>query len=107
MDFPVVGPDGALVGILTRANLIAGLTDHGSEAFVASAMDRHFVTAHPAEMLDVTMGRLQECACGTIPVVSDGTVVGMLTTDNIGELMMVRDALRSSTPRRPILKLAA
>jgi len=107
VDFPVVDPDGTLVGVLTRGNLIAGLSEHGSEAIVASVMDRRFVTAHPAEMLAVALDRLQECACRSIPVIADGKVVGMVTTDNIGELMMVRDALRTSSRKRPMLKLVA
>lgn len=101
LDFPVLGPDGALVGVLTRGDLITGLSEHGADALVASMMDPHFVTAHPAEMLNVVMDRLQERACRSVPVVDDGRVVGMVTTDNIGELMMVRNALRKSTQRRP------
>ncbi|CAN5923224.1 site-2 protease family protein [soil metagenome] len=108
VDFPVVDADGALVGVLTRANLIGGLSEQSAEAFVGSVMERHFVTAHPAEMLEVAMGRLQECACGAIPVVDEAErVVGMLTATNIGELMMVRDALRISSRKHPALELAS
>jgi Zn-dependent protease/CBS domain-containing protein len=106
VDFPVLDPTGALVGVLTRGDLIAGLAEHGSEAVVASVMDRRFVTAHPAEMLIVAMARLQECACRSIPIVAEGRVVGMVTTDNIGELMMVRDALGASLRKHPTLKAA-
>jgi len=49
----------------------------------------------------------QERACRSIPVVADGKVLGMVTTDNIGELMMVRDAIRTSSQKRPMLKLVA
>jgi Zn-dependent protease/CBS domain-containing protein len=99
VDFPVLGRDGALVGVLTRGNLIAGLAKHGPEALVDAMMDRRFVTAHPAEMLNTVMARLQDCACRSVPVLDEGRVVGMVTAENIGELMMVRDALRTSPHR--------
>ncbi len=97
VDFPVLAPDGALVGILTRGGLIGGLTEQGSEARVDSVMDRRFVIAHPADLLSTVIARLEDCACRSIPILDDGRVVGMVTTENIGELMMVRDALRSSS----------
>jgi stage IV sporulation protein FB len=103
-----VDPHGELVGVLTLSDLITGLSEHGSEALVASVMERRFVVAHPAEMLNVAMARLQECACRTIPILDDdGKVVGLVTTDNIGELMMVRDAIRISSRKRPMIELAA
>lgn len=98
VDFPVLDPDGYLVGVLTRAALISGLSAHGAEGRVAAEMEGRFVTAHPAEMLEVALARLQEqeCACQSMPVVVEGKVVGMVTTDNVGELMMVRTALRTA-----------
>lgn len=93
VDFPVLESGGRLVGVLTRADLIAGLSTRGPGALVAEIMDPRFVTAHPAEMLHVAMSRLDEGVCGSMPVVVNGRVVGMVTRDNIGELMMIRDAL--------------
>lgn len=103
-DFPVLSEAGTLVGVLTRTNLVRGLSESGPEATVGSAMDRGFVVAHPADMLDVAMGRLGERACRSIPVLADGgapranapsrdVIVGMLGTDDIAELLMVRQAL--------------
>lgn len=96
VDFPVLAADGALVGVLTRGALIAGLAELGADARVASVMEKTFVVAHPAEMLSVALGRLEGCGCKSMPVIADGRLVGMVTADNIGELMMVRDALRAS-----------
>lgn len=99
-NFPVLSEGGKLVGVLTRTNLVRGLSESGPEATVASAMDRDFAVAHPAEMLDVAVSRLGERSCRAIPIVTDDgiaegrdVVVGMLTTDDIGELLMVREAL--------------
>ncbi len=104
VDFPVVDAEGALVGVLTRGGLITGLHEHGAEGHVGSVMEPRFVTAHPSEMLAVALERLEDCACRSIPVLVNGRVVGIVTAENIGELMMVRDALRDAS--RKALKLA-
>ncbi len=96
IDFPVVDEGGALVGVLTRANLIQGLTTGGPDRTVAAAMVRRFETADPGEMLDGAFARLQGCECSSLPVVRHGRVLGIVTMENIGELMLLQDALRAS-----------
>jgi len=83
------------VGVLTRGVLLRALAERGASAPVGAAMQRKFVTADPAEMLDSALHRLQECDCRTLPVLQDGRLVGVLTMDNVGELVMVRSALRA------------
>jgi Zn-dependent protease/CBS domain-containing protein len=95
VDFPVTAA-GNVVGVLTRADLLRGLTEGGPEGRVGDAMQRQFVIADPSEMLDVALERAQGCACQTVPVVRDGHVVGVVTMDNIGELLMLQAALRPS-----------
>lgn len=96
VDFPVLDDEGALVGVLTRADLIRGLTAHGADAQVASAMSRTFETADPGEMLESALQRMQSCECSSVPVLRDRQVVGILTPDNIGELVMLQGALRQA-----------
>jgi len=95
VDFPVVDEGGALVGVLTRANLIQGLTTRGSDVAVETAMSRRFEIADPGEMLDGALTRLQGCECSSLPVVRDNRVLGIVTMENIGELMMLQGALRA------------
>jgi CBS domain-containing protein len=95
LDFPIVDESGVLVGVLTRTNLIKGLTVSGPTALVESVMMRRFEIADPGEMLDSAMARLQDCECSSLPVVRQGHVLGILTMENIGELMMVQDAMRA------------
>jgi len=96
VDFPVVDGSGTLVGVLTRANLIRGLTTSGPDVAVETAMSRHFETAHPSEMLEGALSRLQGCECSSLPVVRHGNVLGIVTMENIGELMMLQGALDAS-----------
>jgi Zn-dependent protease/CBS domain-containing protein len=102
VDFPVLDGHGGLVGILTRDALLAGLAEAGPEATVESIMDRKFAVAHPAEMLDVSLARLEDSGGRSMPVLADGRVVGMVTAENVGELLMIRGALRLPHPRAPL-----
>lgn len=100
-DFPVV-EDGRLVGVLTRSDLLSALAREGRDGNVGDAMQRQFETANPYEMLDNVFGRLQNCNCRSFPVVNGGQVVGMITTENVGEFMMVQSALQEmGVPRVP------
>lgn len=93
VDFPVLD-EGELVGILTRAALIDGLAHRGPQARVRDVMVRKFETAHPHELLAGVFARLQQCDCHSAPVVAEGRVVGVVTMENVGELMLIKDALR-------------
>lgn len=91
-DFPVVR-DGLVVGILTRDKLIAGIGQHGQNYPVSAVMEQEFQTAEASEMLQTAFNRLQGCNCRTMPVLRDGRLQGLLTMENIGELMMIQSAL--------------
>lgn len=91
-DFPVVWGD-RVMGILTRANLISGLSQGGADRSVTEVMQREFATAEPDEMLETVLGRLATAPCRTIPVLEDGALVGIVTMDNLGEYLMIQNAL--------------
>jgi Zn-dependent protease/CBS domain-containing protein len=96
-DFPVVSAsNGAPMGILTRADLISAIAGGGTDRKVEEVAKRSCGTAHPKEMLELVFQRMQESGCPAVPVVeSDGTLVGMVTLENVGELAMVQAALGS------------
>jgi Zn-dependent protease/CBS domain-containing protein len=94
-DFPVV-EDGQLVGVLTRNDLAAVLGRHGPETRVGEVMQRDFVTADPREMLQTAFSRLQDDHSRTLPVVKDGRLMGLLTADNLAEVLMIQQALREA-----------
>jgi Zn-dependent protease/predicted transcriptional regulator len=100
-DFPVM-EDGAVVGILTRADLLTALARQEQQSPVDRVMRRNFLTADASDMIDVAFRRLQEHDCHTIPVVRRGTLIGLLTMDNVGEFLRVQTAIggRHVAPRR-------
>ncbi len=95
-DFPVVSEHGEVVGVLLRSDLFKALSDIGEDARVADAMHTDFETADPSEMLEGVFMRLQSCECHTLPVLRGGELVGLITTENLGEFMMVQSALRGA-----------
>jgi len=97
-DFPVV-EEGRLVGLLTRNDLAAALGRYGPETRVGEVMRHDFVTADPLEMLQTAFARLQDGHSRTLPVVKDGRFPGLLTADNLAEVLMIQEALREA--RRP------
>jgi Zn-dependent protease/predicted transcriptional regulator len=94
-DFPVLH-DGRVVGILTRSDLITALSQHGPGTTVEGVMQRNFETASPKEMLETALARLQACDCRTLPVLENGRLVGLVTSDVVGEFVMIQAALRGN-----------
>ena len=94
-DFPVL-EQGRVVGVLTRSGMLAGLGRGGPASAVSASMDPSFRTASPSEPVERAVARLRECHCSSMPVMSDGQLAGVLTSDNIAEFVMIATALRSS-----------
>jgi Zn-dependent protease/CBS domain-containing protein len=93
-DFPVVD-DGAAVGLLRRKQLIEALSTHDRDTPVREVADREFFTTEPGAPLDEVFRQMNEASCTTVPVEEDGRLVGLLTLENVGELIMVSSALQS------------
>lgn len=103
-DFPVVGvrPGDPPLGILTRSDLLTALAEGRTDRPVGDATRRNCGTAHPRDLLEDVARGMEENGCPAVPVVGDdGTVVGMVTLENVGELVMVRAALDRGRARDP------
>jgi Zn-dependent protease/CBS domain-containing protein len=100
-DYPVVDDGGRVVGVLPQTALLAGLSSDGPSAQVERYMQTNFKTAAPGEMLDRALARLHEGECPVLPVLDGERLVGLLTTENIGELVMIREAIKSRRERSP------
>jgi len=103
-DFPVV-EGGRVVGVLTRGDLLTGLAKQGQLAPVADVMQRNVRTAEADEMVESVLARLHEDDCKALPVTRNGELAGILTTENLGEYMMIQAALgeasRGHRAKRP------
>lgn len=105
-EFPVLDSRGTLLGILAREPMIRALRESGPETPVVRAMQSCTLAAHPQDHFESAFRLMQESACPALPVVDgSGRLVGLVTMENISELMMIRSILRDD--ERPAWRSAA
>jgi CBS domain-containing protein len=92
-DFPVVDA-GRVIGMLSRTELIRGLSEHGLTGLVGDSMIRDCPVAEEDEPLETVYFRMRQRGCSTLPVVQAGQLTGIVTLENVGELLMVDSAVR-------------
>lgn len=93
-EFPVVDAAHKPVGLLGRGDIIRALKELGPDARVSQAMADSIPVVDRRAPLDEAVRILQEKSAPAVAVVeSDGRFVGLITTETMGELMMMRDAL--------------
>ncbi len=100
-DFPVVDQQ-RLVGLLTRAALVRGLTRRGPSAPVGEVMEQRFATAAPDEPAEAALLRLRNRDWQAMPVTREGDLLGILTSENVGEYLMVQHALRGEAEEQKV-----
>ncbi len=92
-EFPVVDNLGRTEGLLTRENLIRGLREHGPQATVAETMTSPAPMVSPTTPFQEALERLRASGLPALPVVdAAGALVGLLTLENISELLLIRRA---------------
>jgi Zn-dependent protease/CBS domain-containing protein len=90
-EFPVVGADGRLLGILTRDDMIRALKDTGLDTPVRNVMRTEIPLINERKSLDEAFRYMQGQTIPAVGVVDrSGRLVGLVTSENIGEMMMVR-----------------
>jgi Zn-dependent protease/CBS domain-containing protein len=87
-DFPVVHAD-QVVGLLSRNLLLRALAREGPNAYVAGVMDRDFLRVEPDMDLAKAMPMMPQAGPCTL-VMNGDKLVGLLTTDNLSEFVMLR-----------------
>lgn len=92
-DFPVI-EHGVSIGVLGRADLVRALQKHGSGAPAGEVVARDGENADAAEPLEAAVRRMRERGRSALPVFEHGAMVGLLTLDNVGDLLVVRAALK-------------
>jgi Zn-dependent protease/CBS domain-containing protein len=94
-DFPVV-QDERVVGMLERNTLIRALASTGQTESVARVMRADVPEVDTHEMVESALARLAESRAKTLPVTHAGRLAGLITSENITELLMIRSALRAA-----------
>jgi stage IV sporulation protein FB len=99
-EFPVVDNNGRIEGILTRDNLIRGLSKLGSGAPISEAMTPGVPIVQPTLGFQEALERLRSSRLPALPVVDPaGALVGLLTSENITDLLLVQRARPDGSAR--------
>ncbi|RWL22557.1 MAG: CBS domain-containing protein [Mesorhizobium sp.] len=93
-DFPVTDTAGHLKGLVTRNDMIRTLKEKGPAEPVASAMRSDIPKIHYRKSLEESLRLMQQADVPAVAVVdSSDRLVGLMTHETIGEMLMVRSAV--------------
>ena len=93
-EFPVVDAAGRPAGLLGRNDLIRSLKQLGPDARVADAMSATVPTIGHRRCLEEAFRMLQEKSAPAVAVVdATGRLVGLVTSETVGEMLMLHEAL--------------
>ena len=91
-DFPVVDEDEKLVGMITRTEILAAAHSPDRYGSVRDLMKTGVPTISPdADLFKDGYRILQESGLRALPVVKNDELVGMLTTDDVGQASLLND----------------
>jgi Zn-dependent protease len=95
-DFPMLDPGGNMLGVLTRNRLVSALSEHGPMHPAIQVLETCPDSVTAVISLGEGLERLRATPCPAMPVIDpiSGKLVGLLTAENVGEVLMVRAALR-------------
>lgn len=92
-EFPVVDGAGQLRGFLTRSALVTGLKERGNDAPAIELVAKDIPVVRESERLHAALELMQKGSVPAVGVVDpQRKLVGYVTIENIGELMMLRSA---------------
>jgi Zn-dependent protease/CBS domain-containing protein len=107
-EFPVVDSTGRLVGLLGRDGMIRALKQLGPDARVAEAMVAQVPTIGYRQTLDEAFRILQAKSAPAVGVVdAAGRLVGLVTPETLGEMLLVGEAMPQGFRLRPWGRRAA
>ncbi|RYG21005.1 site-2 protease family protein, partial [bacterium] len=94
-DFPVVSGE-EVMGIITREDIGQGLAEEGPEAYVAGYMRRDLKRAVSEAPLEEAVEMLTRDDPTPVLVFDGSRLLGMVTTENVGEFLMLEHARRKA-----------
>jgi stage IV sporulation protein FB len=93
-EFPVVDGNGVPVGLLARGDIIRALKERGPNAKVVDTMTSPVPTIGHRRCLDEALRILMEKSSPAVAVVDPaGRLVGLVTSETIGEMLMLQQAM--------------
>ncbi len=95
-EFPVVDGAGKMRGLVTRDDIIRVLRERGADTPVLEVMRTDIPSVRDTVSLKAAMAEIQQAGRAAVAVVdAEGRLAGLITAENLGELMIVMSADRS------------
>ena len=83
-----------VIGVLSRQSLLRGFAAQGGDGYVAGIMDREFVVTSPEDDLQTAVEKMQSEQRSCLLVMENERLVGLVTVENLAELMVVRRLMK-------------
>jgi Zn-dependent protease len=103
-DFPVLEAD-SVIGVLEREAVVKALSEVGPHTSILEYVNREAKVEDVATRLIEALETMQEHAQGTLPVLHQGRLVGLLTRAQFAEYVMITEANRARAEARPASQL--
>jgi Zn-dependent protease/CBS domain-containing protein len=94
-DFPVV-ENGLLIGMIGLDDIVRGICDAGPLARIDGYVRQSSLTVQPNQRLEEVLQKWQEAGNPTLAVLDGQQLVGLVTSANIGEYVMIQTAVRAN-----------
>lgn len=93
-EFPVLDNDGAMVGVLTRTALVAGMEREGRESAVGAHLELDIPIVYATDSLELALNALSRQRKPAVAVLDrrSGRLAGYITSENLGEMMLLASA---------------
>jgi CBS domain-containing protein len=89
-EFAITDEAGHLLGVLTRDAIVSALRQQDGSTPVSEAMSRGLPAVRPADTLNKALETMQSARSPVLPVLdAEGRLAGLVTAENIGELLMI------------------
>lgn len=106
-EFPVWRDGEGVVGLLTGRDLVEALSTRGRLERIGDVMQPECPVVEDDEPLEYVFHRMISDGVSTLPVVDKrGEVVGLLTRENVGELVMISSAIKRRRDNQSIRRAA-
>jgi CBS-domain-containing membrane protein len=90
-EFPVVDAFGKPMGLVVREDILSALKNHDREASITTFMRAPVATVQRTTPLASVLDRLRGPQAAAVGVTdSEGVLVGLLTRQNLGEMMIIK-----------------
>lgn len=93
----VITKENTVVGVLTKQELIMGLSEHGTTLPISNVMRKDFLILQLSMPLQEVYQKLMANKCSVAPVLKNTKLVGIIDSENINELIMVENALHNDS----------